>query len=355
VSLKEARELAQAARLKIRAGEDPIRERQKETQIAAQAASKDRTFMAAAEAAIASRESTWRNEKHVTQWRYTLETYAYPVLGKLPVSEIQTDDLVRVLRPIWSRIPETASRLRGRIEVVLDHARAKGWRTGDNPARWKGNLADLLPKPTTIAKVKHFPSLPWQKVPAFMQALQQQKGMAAIVLQFAILCASRSGEARGMTWGEVDEASRIWTIPGQRMKMGVMHRVPLSDEALAILAQVKLGTPKRDTVVFPGLRGNKPLTEMTIPMMVRAMSMKGLQKGDTPRWVDYEGIPIVAHGFRSSFRDWAGETRSEGREIAERALAHAVGGVEGAYARSDLLEKRRPLMQAWADFTYGIG
>jgi hypothetical protein len=313
---------------------------------------KDRTFAAAAEATIESRESTWRSEKHQTQWRSSLKTYAYPILGKLPVSEIQTDDVVRVLRPIWSKIPAQASSIRGRIEMVLDYARASGWRTGENPARWKGNLADLLPRTKTISKTRHHPALPWEKVPAFMKALQEQKGVAAVALQFTILCASRSAEVRGMMWGEVDEESRTWTIPGNRMKMGVIHRVPLSNEAMTILARMKLGTPKRNTFVFPGRSMNHPLSDMSLVMLVRNMARDGLEDGDLPKWADLEGSLIVPHGFRSSFRDWAGETRSEGREVAERALAHAVGGVEGAYARSDLLERRRPLMQAWSTFAF---
>ena len=280
VSLRDARDLAFAARAKVKDGDDPIRERQREVQAATAAAGQDRTFKAATDAIIEAREATWRNDKHKWQWRATLETHAYPILGKLPVSEIATDDVLRVLRPIWARIPETASRLRGRIEAVLDYARASGWRTGENAARWKGNLADLLPRPDKIARAQHQPALPWQRVPAFVDALCQRKGMAADALLFTILTAARSGEVRGM-------------------------------------------------------------------------ATDGVEEGELPRWADQEGRVIVPHGFRSSFRDWAGETRPEGREVAERALAHKVRGVEGAYARSDLLERRRSLMQAWASFATG--
>jgi integrase len=353
VTLKDAREKAMSARLKIREGKDPIRERQREARTAAEAASKDRTFKAATDATIEAREATWRNEKHKWQWRATIETHAYPILGKLPVSEIETDDVVRVLRPIWSKIPETASRLRGRIEAVLDYARASGWRTGENPARWKGNLADLLPRPNKLSRLQHQPALPWPRVPAFMQALQRRNGMAADALQFTILTAARSGEVRGMTWGEVDESTQTWIVPAERMKMGETHRVPLSDEAMALLAKVKIGTPKRNTLVFAGRSLKLPLSDMALAMLVRGMASDGLREDDLPRWADLEGRVIVPHGFRSSFRDWVGEARSEGREVAERALAHVVQGVEGAYARSDLLERRRPLMQAWATFVTG--
>ena len=353
VPLRDARDLAYAARAKVKEGNDPIRERQREIQTATVAAGRDRTFKAATDAIIEAREATWRNEKHKLQWRTTLETHAYPILGKLPVSEIVTDDVVSVLRPIWSRIPETASRLRGRIEAVLDYARASGWRTGENPARWKGNLADLLPRTDKIARVQHQPALPWQRVPAFMEALRQRKGMAADALQFTILTAARSGEVRGMTWGEIDEVTQVWTVPAGRMKMKETHRVPLSDEAMALLVKVRLNNPKRDALVFPGRSLKAPLSNMALAMLVRGMATDGVEEGELPRWADQEGRVIVPHGFRSSFRDWAGETRPEGREVAERALAHKVRGVEGAYARSDLLERRRSLMQAWATFATG--
>jgi integrase len=186
-----------------------------------------------------------------------------------------------------------------------------------------------------------------------MQALQRRNGMAADALQFTILTAARSGEVRGMTWGEVDESTQTWIVPAERMKMGETHRVPLSDEAMALLAKVKIGTPKRNTLVFAGRSLKLPLSDMALAMLVRGMASDGLREDDLPRWADLEGRVIVPHGFRSSFRDWVGEARSEGREVAERALAHVVQGVEGAYARSDLLERRRPLMQAWATFVTG--
>lgn len=353
VTLREARDLAFAARAKVKEGKDPIRERERELQTATLAAGRDRTFKAATEALIEAREATWRNEKHKWQWKQTLEAHAYPIIGKLPVSEVATDDVLRVLRPIWGKIPETASRLRGRIEAVLDYARASGWRTGDNPARWKGNLAELLPRKDTFAREKHQPALPWQRVPAFIEALRERSGMAADALQFTILTAARSGEVRGMKWGEIDEATQVWTVPADRMKMKETHRVPLSDAAMAVLLKVRQGTPKRDALVFPGRSLKAPLSDMAMAMLVRGMATDGVEEGELPRWADQEGRVIVPHGFRSSFRDWAGETRPEGREVAERALAHKVLGVEGAYARSDLLERRRSLMHAWGLFVAG--
>jgi integrase len=350
VSLKAAREAAAAARALVKLGKDPVRERQRAAQEAAEAASRDRTFQAAAEALLEARAAEWRNEKHRWQWRATLAKHAFPAIGALPVAEVDTAAVLRVLRPVWTETPETASRLRGRIESVLDFAQANGWRSGENPARWKGNLAELLPRPDKLARVRHQPALPLQQVPAFMAALRERKGTAALALRFAILTAARTGEVRGMTWGEVDFEARVWVVPGARMKMGQLHRVPLSDAALAVLAEVHPGTPRPDALVFPGARAGAALSDMALTMVVRGMATDGVPKGEPPRWRDTKGRVVVPHGFRSSFRDWCGETRPEGREVAERALAHVVRGVEGAYARSDLLEKRRPLMAAWAEW-----
>jgi integrase len=353
VSLKAAREAADAARRSIKAGRDPIRERQRAMQEAAEAASRDRTFRAAMESAIGAREGTWKSEKHRWQWRATLETHALPVLGDLPVAEVTLDDVLRVLRPIWSKTPETASRLRGRIEAVLDHAHALKWRTGENPARWRGNLAELLPNPSKLAPVRRQPALPWNQVPTFMGALRERRGMAARALEFAILTAARTGEVRGMIWGEVDFETRVWTVPAERMKAGETHRVPLSDAALAVLDAVRPEKAQRTALVFPNAHRGA-LSDMALTMLVRGMATDGLDEGELPRWRDVAGRVIVPHGFRSSFRDWCGETRDDGRDVWELALAHVVRGVEGAYARSDLLERRRPLMQAWAEFCCSI-
>ena len=353
VTLQEARDAAAAARAHIRAGRDPIRERQREALEAAEAGSRDRSFLAAMESALASREGVWRNEKHPPHRRQTLEKRAIPVLGKLRVSEVAVDDVLRVLRPIWAKTPETATRLRGRMEAVLDHARALGWRAGDNPARWKGNLAELLPNPSKLTRVERQPALPWSRVPGFIAALHERRGMAALALEFCILTAARSGEVRGATWGEIDEEAAVWTVQATRMKSGEMHRVPLSDGAMAVLLKLRPDKPRADGLIFPSGR-NTPLSDMALTMLVRGMALDGLEEGELPRWRDLTGRAVVPHGFRSSFRDWCGETRPEGREVAERALAHVVRGVEAAYARSDLLERRRPMMQAWGEFCVSV-
>jgi integrase len=363
VGLKEARAEAAAARQQIKDNRDPIRERQRATADATLAASRERTFKSAMESAIQAREGPWKSEKHRWQWRATLEKHALPILGDMAVSEVQADDVLRVLRPIWTKVPETASRLRGRIEIVLDHAHALKWRTGENPARWRGNLSELLPNPTKLAPVQRQPALPWAQVPQFIAALRKRQGMAALALEFTILTAARTGEVRGATWGEIDFDAAIWTVPASRMKAGEMHRVPLSASALDVLARARQAQPKLLTkdaqpkaraLIFPNGAGSA-LSDMALTMLVRGMALDGLTDGELPRWRDVAGRPIVPHGFRSSFRDWCGETRPEGREVAERALAHVVRGVEGAYARSDLLERRRPLMQAWDVFACGGG
>ena len=365
VGLKEARVLASAARQQITAGSDPIRERQRAVADATLAGSRERTFKAAMESALQSREGAWKSPKHRWQWRATLEKHALPILGDMPVSEVTTHDVLRVLRPIWAKTTETATRLRGRIEIVLDHAHALKWRTGENPARWRGNLSELLPNPSKLAPVQRQPALPWPQVPAFVTTLRERQGVAALALEFVILTAARTGEARGATWGEIDFDAAIWTVPASRMKAGEMHRVPLSSAALAVLARAKEAQPiaqtlakdeqpKAHMLIFPN-SGGKALSDMALTMLVRGMALDGLAGDELPRWRDLTGRAIVPHGFRSSFRDWCGETRPEGREVAERALAHVVRGVEGAYARSDLLERRRLLMEAWGAFACGGG
>lgn len=365
VGLKEARALAAAARQQIAENRDPIRERQRAAADATLAGSRERTFKAAMESALQAREGTWKSPKHRWQWRATLEKHALPILGDMPVSEVATHDVLRVLRPFWAKTTETATRLRGRIEIVLDHAHALKWRTGENPARWRGNLSELLPNPSKLAPVQRQPALPWPQVPAFITALRERQGMAALALEFVILTAARTGEARGATWGEIDLDAAIWTVPASRMKAGEMHRVPLSAAAVAVLARAKEAHPMAQTLpkdeqlkphmlLFPN-SGGKSLSDMALTMLVRGMALDGLAEDELPRWRDMTGRAIVPHGFRSSFRDWCGETRPEGREVAERALAHVVRGVEGAYARSDLLERRRPLMEAWGAFACGGG
>jgi integrase len=351
VPLAKARVLAAEARAKLRQGIDPIGNRQAEREAQARALAKaqERTFKAATDALLASKRPGWRNAKHGAQWSATLESYAYPVIGDLPVAAIGTPEVLRVLRPIWTRVPETASRVRQRIEAVLDAARVKGWREGENPARWKGHLAGELPQPAKVKRVQHRPALPWEHMAAFMTALATRDGMAPLALRFVILTAARTGEVRGMRWREVDLDGKVWVVPGDRMKAAKTHRVPLSPAALAILDVVRPLMRMPDDLVFPSVRKSVPLSDMALSEVVRRMN-EGTDEGSPVRWRDAEGRPIVPHGFRSTFRDWAGETRPEGREVVERALAHTIRDKsEAAYARSDLLEKRRTLMEAWGE------
>jgi integrase len=351
IPLAKARSLTAEARMLLRDGRDPLVEREASRTARRQAEIEagERNFRAAAKALMDSKRSGWRNAKHAAQWLATLEAYAFPIIGELPVSAIGTDAVLGVLRPIWERIPETASRVRQRIEAVLDAARVKGWRTGENPARWKGHLAGELPQPRKVKRVRHRPALAWQEMGGFLMALATREGIAAQALRFAILTAARTGEVRGMRWREVDLAAKVWSVPGDRMKAGKLHRVALSPAALAVLAHVQPLMRRADDLVFAGGRSGKPLSDMALSEVVRQMNERG-EDGAPPRWRDAEGRAVVPHGFRSSFRDWAGETRPEGREVVEAALAHTVRDkAEAAYARSDLLERRLALMDAWAD------
>jgi integrase len=352
VTLAQARKLAGDARSVLRDGRDPINERQERKAAIrrAEMEATERSFKAATEAFVKVRAPGWKNPKHGAQWTATMEQYAYPVIGDISVAMIGTDDVLRVLRPIWERVPETASRVRQRIEAVLDAARVKGWRQGDNPARWKGHLAGELPAPGKVKRISHRPALPWQQMAPFMIALCQRDGMAAKALRFTILTATRTGEVRGMRWREVDLNAKVWTIPGDRMKAGKLHRVPLSSAALAVLAEVQPLMKSPVDLVFPAAKAKVPLSDMALSMIVRGMACDGLAEGELPRWRDGEGRAVVPHGFRSSFRDWAGETRGDGHDVVEAALAHTIKNkAEAAYARSDLLEKRRVLMDAWAE------
>lgn len=353
ITLAKARDLAHEVRASLRSGVDPIAAREARRAEAERKAQQeaDRSFRAVSTNLIAAKKPGWRSEKHGTQWEATLKSYAYPKIGDKPVAKITTDDVLAVLRPVWTRAPETGSRLRQRMEAVLDAARALGWREGENPARWKGHLAHHLPPPRKVRAVEHHPALPWQQMPAFMQELAKREGTAAKALTFLILTACRSGEVRGMRWPEVDFDTATWVIPGERMKAGRQHRVPLSSPALAVIEAMKERRDARSDLVFPGAKGGSALSDMAISMLVRGMATDGLEEGQRPRWRDAEGNAVVPHGFRSTFRDWAGETRPEGREVVERALAHTIKDkAEAAYARSDLIEKRRLMMGAWAEF-----
>jgi integrase len=348
VPLAEARERAAAARKLIRAGSDPLEARQSAE--AARTATISHTFRAAAEELMADKGKGWRNPKHRAQWASTLQSYAFPVFGEWPVQQVDSEAIMRVLRPLWDRIPETGSRLRGRIEAVLDAATARGWRTGENPARWKGHLASRLPSPRKVKAAVHHPALPWSEMGAFLAALRQREGLAARAVELAILTACRSGEVRGMRWGEVDLDAAVWTVPGKRMKAGRLHRVPLPSAAVALLRGIRPSLPAADALVFPGARIGTAQSDMTLIAVLRRMN--DVPAGELPPWRDgATGEPITVHGFRSTFRVWAGECTAYPREVVEAALAHTLKDkVEAAYQRSDLMERRRPLMEDWAAF-----
>jgi integrase len=340
-SLAEAREKAASLHRMVKGGADPLAER--EAQAAAdkaaahQTAVRAITFADVADLYIGAHEPSWRNPKHRQQWRSTLGTYAAPVLGPIPVANVDTGAVMRVLEPVWLEKTETASRLRGRIEAVLDYATARGWRTGENPARWRGHLDNLLPARGKVAKVEHHAALGWREIGGFMAKLHEQEGVAALALRFAILTAARTGEVIGAHWSEINMAARVWTVPAKRMKAGREHRVPLSGATLDVLTAVsKLQVGREaDPVVFPGGKVGKPLSSMALLMLLRRMG-----RGD-----------LTAHGFRSTFRDWCAEATNYPRETAEAALAHTLRDkTEAAYQRGDLMEKRSRLMADWAAF-----
>tara|TARA_R110000782_G_scaffold22894_2_gene60275 strand:+ start:149 stop:1384 length:1236 start_codon:yes stop_codon:yes gene_type:complete len=331
VSLAEARDAARRARVLIREGEDPIEKARAAKNALKANAAKAMTFKAAADAFISSQEAGWKNAKHRAQWDSSLERYAYPTIGKLSVADIDTPLVLKVIDPIWTTRTETASRVRGRIEQVLDWAATRNLRQGPNPARWRGHLDKVLPKRSKVARPEHHRALPYAQVPDFMISLKSIEGMGAQALRFAILTAARSGEVRGAKWAEIDLGSRTWIVPAERMKAGREHRVALSKAALALLnALPRIGG---SDLVFPAPRGGI-LSDMTLSAVLRRMK-----------------VDAVPHGFRSTFRDWVAECTSHGSDVAEMALAHAVGNkVEAAYRRGDLFEKRRRLAEDWAAF-----
>jgi integrase len=325
VPLAEARQKAHEARRLLFEGIDPL-ERRKEQSKPAPAAT---TFRSCAERYMAAHEAGWRNDKHRMQWSSTLRDYAYPLIGDLPVATIDTAAVMQVLEPIWSAKPETAGRVRGRIESVLSWATVAGYRQGDNPARWRGHLDQLLPAKLKVRRVRHHAAMPYRELPAFMAELRGQPGAAARALELTILCATRTGETLGATWYEI--GGDLWTIPGERMKGGRQHRVPLSPAAVTLLEAL----PRDGEHLFPGQRRGKPLSNMAMAMLLRRMG-----HGE-----------ITVHGMRSAFRDWAAEVAHAPREVAEAALAHAISNeVEAAYQRGDLLERRRELMGQWAAY-----
>ncbi|MCC7274767.1 MAG: integrase arm-type DNA-binding domain-containing protein [Alphaproteobacteria bacterium] len=335
-SLAEAREKAAAARRLVAAGIDPIEARKQEEAAAAVAAARATTFKECAESLIASKRAGWKNAKHQAQWAATLETYAYPTLGALPVAEVDTGLVCKVLEPIWSEKPETASRLRGRIEAVLTYATVRGYRSGENPGRWRGHLAEILPARLAVSRVEHHASLAWADVPSFWPRLQLADGLGARALELTILTACRTSEVLGAAWPEIDLDAKLWTIPAGRMKAGNEHRVPLSDAAVVLLR--KLATVRTGDLVFAG-PGPRRLSNMVMLQTTRRMK-----------------VAAVPHGFRASFRSWAAEATSFPADVAEAALAHSQGSkLLDAYQRGDLLAKRRRLMDAWAGFVTGGG
>lgn len=335
VSLAEAREKAAELRKLTRQNIDPLAEKRKQTSIIRASIAKFINFDKASEQYIDSHKSGWKNVKHAEQWTNTLKTYASPIIGNVDVALIDTSHIMRILEKdnFWNEKTETAHRVRGRIESILDWATVRKYRTGENPARWKGHLDKLLPARTKVKKVAHHPALPWLQIGAFMVKLREQEGVAAKAVELAILTACRSGEVRGAVWEEFDLDAGIWIIPPERMKAKREHRVPLQEKAIQLLRKQKELFP--NGYVFPGMKEGKPLSDMSLTAVLRRM----------------EQNEITIHGFRSSFRDWAAESTAYPNEMVEMALAHTIGNrVEAAYRRGDLFDKRRRMMQDWSNF-----
>ena len=334
VSLAEAREKALAQRKLLLEGVDPLAAKQASEVQRKLAEASVITFDSAATSYIASHRAGWKNEKHAEQWTNTIATYASPVFGSLPVADVTTALVLRVLQPIWTTKTETASRVRGRVEKILDWCKTQGYRTGDNPAAWRGHLENLLSAPQKTKKVEHHPALPWREIGAFMQALRTMPGTAALATEFIILTNCRTSEAIEARWSEIDTVEKRWTIPAARMKAAKEHTIPLSDAALAVLQRLKAET-KEGEFVFPGGKKNTPLSNMACLALLKRMGRSDL----------------TVHGFRSSFRDWAGEATAHAREVIEHAMSHQLKDkAEAAYQRGSLLERRRVLMADWANY-----
>ncbi len=331
VSLAVAREKAQACREQRDRKIDPLEQKKADKINEKVRKAKSVTFRQCAEEFIELRESGWKNSKHKDQWRNTLETYAHPVIGDLPVSEVDITLVTKVLKPIWNTKTETASRVRQRIENVLDAAKVLKYRTGDNPARWKGNLDKIFHPRKKVQKVKHFEAMHFKEVPEFFRSLREQDSIKAKALAFTILTVTRSSESRGALWSEINIKEKTWTLPPERMKADRDHRVPLSDEAIRIIEEVR---GYDQTRLFPGTKLDRPVSDATVRNMLQDL---------------HPGLTV--HGFRSSFKDWTLEFTSFPRIVVEMAMAHSIDDdTEDAYVRTDLLKKRAKLMQAWADF-----
>ena len=331
VTLAQARDKARAVKEIIEQGIDPVQQKKARKMALIMSQDSKMPFKMAAKLCHEKKIPEFRNEKHKMDWISSVNRYANPIIGHLPVDEIDLPHILAILQPIWQEKTETATRLRQRIEHILTWATVSGYRKGDNPARWKGHLDAILPKPSKVRRKKHFPALPWQEIGGFIVELRKRNGMAVRCLEFIILTVCRSREARLATWDEIDMENRTWTIPDARMKTGKEHKVPLTDDAAKIL--LALPTFKGSNYVFTAPRGG-PLSDMALSMICRRMKVKA-----------------VPHGFRSTFRDWCAENTNFPREVAEMALAHTVGNaVEAAYRRGDLFSKRRKLMEAWSGF-----
>ncbi|MDP6574728.1 MAG: integrase arm-type DNA-binding domain-containing protein [Rhodospirillales bacterium] len=337
VGLADARKKAAAARQLRHDGIDPIDARNADIVRARLEAAKSISFREAAERHIEAHEAGWRNAKHASQWRSTLETYAHPIFGDLPVQAVDVALVMKVLEPIWAKKTETASRVRGRIESILDWATARGYRLGDNPARWRGHLDNLLPRRSRVQRVSHHAALPYDEIAAFMESLRVQDGITAQALDFLILSAGRTGEVVGARRGEFNLNDAVWTVPAERVKSGREHRVPVSAPAMEIVRAMDIGRASESDsdFVFPGGKRGKSLSTGAFLALLRRMDRED----------------ITPHGFRSTFRDWAAERTNYPREVAEMALGHVISDkVEAAYRRGDLFEKRRRLMDEWSRF-----
>jgi integrase len=337
LTLVEARERATEARKLRLNGIDPISHKRAQQGAAVAAAAKAMTFRQCAQGFIRDNEAKWTNAKHRQAWESTLVKYVYPTLGELPVGLIDTPLVLKVLKPLWERIPETASRVRGRIESVLGWATVHHYRSGDNPARWQNHLEQALPARSELVKVEHHPALPYMQMPDFMKKLRQDSGVMARCLEFIALTAARLGEATNVLWPEIDLKARTWTVPADRMKAGKEHKVPLSDAAITTLKDML--AIRQSDYVFPGYKQGRPLGHNVLPVLVKRVS----------------SMDITVHGLRSTFRDWAAECTSFPNEVVEMALAHAIpNAVEAAYRRGNLFAKRAELMQAWANYCAGV-
>lgn len=351
VSLAEARNKSRALRDKLAQGIDPVAERKaaRAAHIAAQA--KRLTFREAAEQFHKDKAAEFRSLKHKNDWLSSLKRYAFPLFGDVPVADVELAHVLKALEPVWETRTETATRVRQRLESVLAWATVRGYRQGDNPARWRGNLDAVLAKPAKVKSKRHFPALPWQRVPEFMADLRTREGMGARALEFAILTAARSGEVRGATWDEIDLAAKVWTIPASRMKAGKTHRIPLPAGAVALLES--LPRMEGQPLVFPAPRGGK-ISDVTILATVKRMHVSKL-KAEDKEGAGYtdptDGRVVVPHGFRSAFKDWARSRSTFPDEVSELALAHVnSNATRAAYARDELMPQRTRLMTVWVDY-----